>query len=315
MSSLYSYAHLGGIECGLFRLRGVGLANCLFPWARCVLASERFGLNRIASTWPQFCHRQWIRWDRDKRCYLGLMDERQSAIHGGRKLALLATQPRIPERDFLVDSEAFHRGMVLFSGIDGYFESMLDDHELVRKLLLGAIRPKHRFVGGTAAPRSIGIHVRYGDFLHPDDIQPGAPRHIRQGMSWFLHALDQCRSHMGTATPAFVFSDACDEELRPLLGRPNVKRAFFGSSIADLLAMSTASVLIASGSTFSMWAAYLGRMPVIWPKNQRRQRLHGDAWEYEFELAYEQIPDTVAALIGTTRLANAGVREMAGGPL
>ena len=111
-----------------------------------------------------------------------------------------------------------------------------------------------------------------------------------------------------------MFSDASDEELRPLLGRPNVQRAFFGSSVADLLAMSTASVLIASGSTFSMWAAYLGRMPVIWPKDQRRQRLHGDAWEYEVELGYEPIPDIVASLIGTSRLANAAVREMAGGP-
>ena len=142
MSGLYSYAHLGGIDCGLVRLRGVGLANCLFPWARCVLASGRLGLNRIASTWPQFCHRQWMSWDRDKRCYLGLMDENNAAIHGARKLTLLATQPRIAACDFLADPEAFHRGVVLFGGIDGYFASMLDDYELVRKLLVGTIRPK-----------------------------------------------------------------------------------------------------------------------------------------------------------------------------
>jgi hypothetical protein len=116
-------------------------------------------------------------------------------------------------------------------------------------------------------------------------------------MTWFVHALDQCRSHLGACAPALVFSDASDEELRPLLGRPNVRRVFFGSSIADLLAMSTAAVLIASGSTFSMWASYLGRMPVIWPEGQRRQRLYGHLSEYEPELGYGPLPEQSAALV------------------
>jgi len=290
MSRPYSFANLGGIECGLLRLRGVGLANCLFPWARCLLVSGRFGLRRVASTWPQFCHRQWIRRDRDKRCYIGLMNERSAAIHGVRKLILLIAQPHITEHEFLARPESFHRGMVVFDGIDRYFEPMLHEHGLIRTSLLKLTREKHR-PNASVTSCSICIHVRYGDFLEPGNAC------VPQPMNWFLHALQQCRKQLGRETPALVFSDATDEQLRPLLALPHVRRVFFGSSIADLLAMATAPMLIASGSTFSMWAAYLGRMPVIWPQDQRRQALHGADWQYEIELGYEPLPEQVAGLL------------------
>jgi hypothetical protein len=298
MKGLYSFANLGGTELGLFRLHGVGLANCLFPWARCVLASQEFRLRRIASTWPQLCHRQWIRWDRDKRTYVGLMDERNAAIGGPRKLALLARQPRIAERDFLADPESFHRGVIFFRGIDGYFSSMLEDHARVRAALIGATRPQHR--PPTDTPRSICIHVRYGDATDPDSEKARmrtSHHHLRQRIGWFIHALNECRRQLGPSTPALVFSDASDQELRPLLALPGVRRVFFGSAIADLLALSTASLLIASGSTFSLWAAYLGRMPVLWPSRQRHQRLHGDQVEYEPEIEFGPLPDSFASLI------------------
>ena len=300
MKGLYSFANLGGAELGFFRIGGVGLANCLFPWARCVLASQKFGLHRIASTWPQLCHRQWIRWDRDKRTYVGLIDERTTAIGGARKLAVLARQPRVAERDFLADPESFHRGLVLFRGIDGYFSSMLEDHAHIKAVLIGATTPKHRPPADTDTSRSICIHVRYGDATDPDSEKARtrtSHHHLRQRIGWFIHALSECRRRLGQCMPALVFSDASDDELRPLLALPAVRRVFFGSAIADLLAMSTAPLLIASGSTFSLWAAYLGRMPVLWPSRQRHQRLHGDRVEYEPEIEFEPVPDGFASLI------------------
>jgi hypothetical protein len=298
--SLFSFASLGGIELSYFRLRGVGLANCLFPWARCVLASEKFGLRRIASTWPQLCHRQWIRGDRDKRSYIGLIDEGAGAVGGLSKLALLASRPRIAERDFLCAPESFQRGVVVFRGIDGYFESMLDDYEIVRRALITSTRPKHKDCLERGPLSGICIHVRYGDATDPDGPNANAltiPYHFRQRMSWFIHALNDCRRCVGEHTPALVFSDASEEELRPLLALPNVRRAFFGSAIADLLAMSTAPVLVASSSTFSMWAAYLGRMPTIWPAGQRRQRLHPDKPAFEPELGFDRLSADVASLL------------------
>jgi hypothetical protein len=49
-------------------------------------------------------------------------------------------------------------------------------------------------------------------------------------------------------------------------------------------------LLIASGSTFSMWASYLGRMPVIWYKGQLRQRLYYESPASEIEIALAEIP-------------------------
>src|SRR5205085_696868 len=106
----------------------------------------------------------------------------------------------------------------------------------------------------------------------------------------------ELRSAMGSTVPVWVFSDASDDEIRPLLAITGVRRVFFGSAIADLLAMSTAKVLVASGSTFSMWAAFLGRMPVIWPPHNRRQKLHGSNWEFEIELD-GPLPNLVAELV------------------
>jgi hypothetical protein len=303
---LYAFAHLGGIECGLFRLRGVGLANCLFPWARCAVACRRYGISRVGSTWAQLCHRQWMRWDYDKRTYARLFDERSECITGLRKLQVIATKPWIREHDFLRNPVAFQGGVVVFSGIDGYFGAMLDEFAFLRQLLIASTRAKHKVgLRGDCAPE-ISIHVRRGDFIDPDS--PASSRlgllHLRQPITWFVHMLNTSRQQLGNCVPARVFSDATDDELRPLLALPRVKRSLAASSIGDLLALTTAPLLIASGSTFSMWAAYLGRMPVIWPKGQRRQRLHGAAWEYEIELGYEAIPEDALSLVRERLLAD-----------
>ena len=43
-----------------------------------------------------------------------------------------------------------------------------------------------------------------------------------------------------------------------------------------MIALSRAPVLVASASTFSMWASHLGRMPVVWFPGQLRQPLYSD---------------------------------------
>ena len=45
------------------------------------------------------------------------------------------------------------------------------------------------------------------------------------------------------------------------------------AKIADILALSRAKLLVASGSSFSMWARYLGRMTTIMFPNQVKQKI------------------------------------------
>ena len=53
----------------------------------------------------------------------------------------------------------------------------------------------------------------------------------------------------------------------------NVERITFGSAIADILALANAGIFVASGSSFSMWARYLGRMTTVMFPNQVKQKI------------------------------------------
>ena len=83
------------------------------------------------------------------------------------------------------------------------------------------------------------------------------------------------------------------DELSELLALPDCVRCGFTSSIGDMIGLSRASILVASGSTFSMWASYLGRMPVVWHPGQLRQRLYyeNSNTEIEFDPSKQQLPD------------------------
>jgi hypothetical protein len=189
--------------------------------------------------------------------------------------------------------------LVTFAGIDGYFTDLLNDQALVRQTLFSSARREHRVPLERVPDRAINVHVRLGDFRPDQEKGCGSVSgfNVRQPISWFVDIVQKLRRHTGSDIPVSVFSDGTDEALRPLLALPNSKRVTFGSSLADLFALSSAKIIVASGSTFSMWAAYLGGMPVIWPRGQRRQRLHGSNWEYESEVGTEALPERVTALV------------------
>ena len=101
-------------------------------------------------------------------------------------------------------------------------------------------------------------------------------------------------------TKIIVFSDGKEEELRPLLALGNVERVCFGSSIADILAMSRAKLLVASGSSFSMWARYLGRMTTVMFPNQVKQKILTEKDAAREIVALEEIGPDDAAFIKAT---------------
>ncbi len=250
-----------------------------------------------------------MRRDPDKRCYVGLFDEAVDAVQGVRKHLLLTRLPRIPEGEFLRRPPE-KPGVVVFTGMDGFFADLLDDHEYVRALLVQCTRRRHLPDAGETVARGIAVHVRLGDFLSADDPRADVLPNVRQPIDWYVHIIGRLREAVGSDRPVSIFSDGTDDDIRPILSLPNVRREFFGSSIADLHAMSTAKILVASASTFSMWAAYLARMPVIWPLGRRIQALHGNRWEHEPEVGFGALPDEFVSLI--RRKLNSAEVTMAG---
>ena len=292
----YSYAKLSKYDLGVLRLRGTGLGNLLLPWARFVVATRNYGLTPISPTWVQVKVGTLLRNEADKRFYNGMFRTPRGQISGWKKLHLLSTLPRISEVEFLSGEKGGSRKkLVVFQGSKGWFSPLLKDHEFVKDELLKITLDRHKRALAHNFGASISVHVRLGDFSAPptsEVIKEGGVNY-RIPISWYVRVVNQVRSRLGSELPVYVFSDGTDQELSELLALGSSQRLAFGSSIADLLALSRSHLLIASGSTFSMWASYLGRMAVIWHSGQLRQRLYYEKAEAEIECGVRgEVPDS-----------------------
>lgn len=70
-----------------------------------------------------------------------------------------------------------------------------------------------------------------------------------------------------------------------------------GNGLGNLL-LTWAKLLVASHSTFSMWASFLGRMPVIWYRGKLECRLYTDPPDREIELGHDDpVPELMASML------------------
>jgi hypothetical protein len=250
-------------------LPNAGLGNKLFPWARCRVFSLEHGVEMLAPRWSQLKLGPLRRRDRDVRLYHNLFKPSPPGhTHGVRAWWLrLSTERVVDEPEDLhtppVDLGA--RESVVFSGETHHFRALSGWDEVLLQELRAMTREQWLNRVDQFDVVSIGIHVRHGDFVEAtseqDFILRGA---IRTPMVWFVESLAAIRQLCGFAVPALVVSDASDRALADLLQMEAVTRVDTGSAIGDLLVLSKARLLIASGgSSFSAWAAFLGQMPTV----------------------------------------------------
>ncbi len=287
--NMYLYPKFTGIDCFYFRILGDGLGNLLFPWARAVSLSSKYNLPIIAPTWPQLKIGPLMRNEPDKRFYSDLFSHTDRYVSGIRKVKLLTTLPKLTEDIFLNACEpAGSRNIVYIGGMDGFFSSIINDHELIKRELLAITNPKHK-LQRNISEHAISVHVRLGDFQKTSASNVAALTsgafNTQLPISWYKQMIIRLRNILGYDYPVIIWSDDAGDKLEELVNMPNTRREFLGSSIADMLGMSSARVLVASGSSFSMWASYLGRMPVIWYPGQLRQKLYSDKSGAEIEVS------------------------------
>ena len=183
------------------------------------------------------------------------------------------------------DSLNMDKSIIVFSGMAGLFDPILDHRKAVYTELLRMSRPDHFMGLSKDFSHSITVHVRLGDFQPFNDVKlRSGVFNVQLPMQWIIESILHLRDVLGKDYPVWVFSDGNNEDLNDLLTLSNVTRLHFGSALADMLAMSKSCALIVS-STFSMWSAYLGSVPSIYYPGQLRQRLipEGDGWEIERE--------------------------------
>lgn len=257
--AIYAYPRLGRIDTPWFGINGPGLGNMLHPWTRCLVQAHRRGWCPVRPSWDQIHPRRLVRGVRDQRRYGAMMQRLPFEIDGGRRLRLLLGARRVPEEC----SESVRPGtVVVFEGMREEFAAIEFDRSRVAKCvgdLLGWSQ-RSRQTGAY-----IAVHVRLGDFElfngDPADLQHST----RLPFGWYVRAANAMRQRLGKSLPVRVFSDGSPDELSALLTQiPDSTLAASPSPAADLGGMAGAAGLVASASSFSQWAAFLGEGPVIW---------------------------------------------------
>lgn len=255
---LYGYPDMGR----------TGLAHSLLAWGRCAVWCRNTGATMMAPRWLRLRIGPYLRRERDKRNYF--LTFRRGPLLGEpmRSLIRLRAQTLYAELDLPEPGFAPSRPtVVVFRNAQALnerkmFHHIVQDGAYLRDLLVSITRPQ--FVPAPATAPFIAVHVRLGDFSKVSEaaIRSGATN-ARLSVEWYGKALDQLRAGLGQDLPAIVFSDGSDAELAPVLSRPGVRRAPKSPAITDLLAMSQATALVASGSGFSHWGSFLGGVPRV----------------------------------------------------
>lgn len=238
----YVYPELSDKDFGWVRLSGPGLANCLFVAARAYLMSNSLRADFIAPTWEKLSIGPLLRREKDKRHYIGLF--RKSGISGLHKLLLILAL------------RFGNKQIIKIAGLGNYFLDLHDNPELARNYILSIINKKSiSKVNQAELKNAVAIHIRMGDYA-PEDRTP---------LSWF-NSVIACIQKVVPQQQFIIFSDGTDEELVDILQCRNTRRAFYGNALADLVAISSCRLVVASDSTFSAWGAFLGNKPIIFNK-------------------------------------------------
>ena len=282
---IYAFPRLSTTDLLFIRLGGNGLGNLMLTWARCLSTAEREGWQMVWPTWQSFKPKNWRVNPYDHRTYTDLFNPTARYISGWRKPWCLARYRWISETE-AAESAVPPGSVVEFRGMEGFFSPFVQDHELVYTELRRMARPEHQHAFSELDPAPIGIHVRRGDFIQRSDEEEIRSSHNSLlPLDWYISALQAVRDTVSSNVPAFVFSDGTGEELRELLALPQVTRVDYGSGLGDMFGLSRSRLLIASGSTFSMWGSYLGQVPTIWHPGKLLQNLLLRHPEHEFEWA------------------------------
>lgn len=250
---IYIYPKLPAVyDLGVIRFGGSGLANCMFVAARAYILHTKTNFDYITPTWGKFSIGPYLRGEKDKRHYFGFF--KKLGVSGIMKIAILATKPKINEHQTKEDAQS---GIIVVEGLGNYFLDLLDHQEIVSIYFHKIILKKHfSAIESHDFSKVIGVHIRLGDYSSD----------LRTDLNWYKQIIESLQKGINTAYQFYVFSDGTDEELSSITSLANTKRVFFGSAISDILALSHCQLIIGSDSTFSGWGAFLGQVPVVYPK-------------------------------------------------
>ena len=274
MKRIFCYPKFSGLDLMLFRIGGPGLGNLLFPWARAVILSQK-GYIFINPTWPQLKIGPLIRGEVDKRTYFSLFKKNLNGPTGFNRLWILLFGKRI-EEDFLISSPLKDGDIVIIKGMKTMFQDLLGHSKFLLSKLEAILDMDQmdKLAKKNHCDFSIAVHIRFGDFsTHQSYDGESLAVNTRQALEWYINIILELQNKIGKNTRINIFSDATEIELQKIMEIPMTHRIKGNTAIQDIILISRHKMIIASNSSFSMWGAFLGQIPTIWPPNFSIQQL------------------------------------------
>lgn len=270
---IYCFPKLSACDFYFFRFLGPGLGNLLLPWARAKIHARSMGHGFISPTWPQIKIGSFLRGEIDSRSYIGLFEAGPSESRGLSRAKKLFFSRKISEYE---RDSARAGDVIVFSGMGKLFSDLVGNSNFIKTEILSMLATNR--VEGLKTELNcsecVAVHVRLGDFSvgSVTDLMSGISN-TRIPIEWYIAVVDKIRNALGYEIAVNVFSDGSDQQLVKLLELGGVKRVCGHNAIEDLLLISEHRLMVASGSTFSMWGSFLGQIPTIWHPGQLKQRV------------------------------------------
>lgn len=283
----YIYPQFSDFELPGVRLAGPGLGNLLFIYFGAWQAAKEHGYEMIWPTWFSVKPGALIRREKDPRFYGDLFRNRCGKVDGLEKQLLIRRRDaiRVDRRDFDF-SRVGSGAVILYSAFQMRFGELVPYAEEIREEIVRNLSRKSAQGLEGDMSRCVNIHVRLGDFAVNNRALNAGKNNMRIPVGWYAATVRKLKEILDGDIVFNVFSDGSDEELRELLRIEGVRRVFYGNSLADILALSRAPLMIASGSSFSMWGRFLGQCSSIsYPKQMKERVLKSDADGFEIECA------------------------------
>jgi hypothetical protein len=252
MNHVYVYPRFSNLGAFGFRKGGPGLGNLFFPYARALLFAKERGFTLINPSWATFKLGTFLRGEKEKRMYLQIF--KPVGISGIEKTFLLLGHRKITE-SAAAGKHVPLGSVVLTHGLGNLFKDIAHDREYLADKFWDMLRLEDAARIRALGPLGIGVHVRLGDF----------PSRHRVPIDWYIRMIEKIRRITGVEVPVVVTSDGTDAELADILRLPRVRRLRLGA-VGELFALAQSKVILASDSTFSAWAAFLGHVPILWCK-------------------------------------------------
>lgn len=250
---MYHYPLLSSPDIGFIRAPGPGLGNLLFPITRALQAAKIKEEIFVPPTMFNLKLGPLVRQEKNLRFYNKEFKKRS-----------------FREWMNFVRINIYRNKVTFYSGEQNLFHDIKESRFLIKNWLFSNSIEKPINIAG-----KIAVHIRRGDFSksNKSDLSFQIPT------QWYLDAVDRLLSKIDMEVILFSDAKVSDEWLK--FGS-RVKFSQNLSACSNILSMSTADILVASRSTFSLWSYFLSNQNTYFPKGSNLSKFISDVSNIEY---------------------------------